>query len=147
MRYLLLIAQAQGVSYIPSRIPDDGLWCSILPQLKVLRIVAEQPPEAESYSRPTPKTDQDCWINWIRPFLKCFGRHLLKQTIVEVDCDSRVETEALFKESLPCGYRQIQCRVVGDLIFKRGQFSWESGYWDNDGPTSSRDVDGDWGSD
>jgi hypothetical protein len=146
MRYLLLIAQPRGVSYTPERVPDDKLWCSILPQLKVLRIVAEQPLEAGSYyNAPTLQQGMDRWVNWIRPFLKCFGQHLLRQTIVEVDYDNRVETEAIVKESLPCSYRQIRCRHDGDLIFKRGQFSLESGYWDDDGPVSSRDADGDWG--
>ena len=37
--------------------------------------------------------------------------------------------------------------TFGDLIFKRGQFSWESRYWDDDGRINSRDADGDWNSD
>jgi len=47
-------------------------------------------------------------------------------------------------------YMVIERYVVvtfGDLIFKRGQFSWESRYWDDDGRINSRDADGDWNSD
>jgi hypothetical protein len=36
---------------------------------------------------------------------------------------------------------------IGDLIFKRGRFSWESGYWDDDGPENSFDAGYDLGSD
>ena len=37
---------------------------------------------------------------------------------------------------------KLYCRLAGDLIFRRGQFSIESGYWDDydDGPVNSRDV-------
>lgn len=149
MRYLLLTAGPRGVSYTPGRIPDDSLWRSILPQLKLLRIVAEQPRKAGGYyNAPTLEQDMECWVNWIRPFLRCFGRHLLGQTVVEVDDDGQVETEALLKECLPGGYRKVQCHVAGDLIFRRGRFSLESGYWDDDdGPTGSWDAYGDWDSD
>ena len=47
MRYLLLIAQPMGVSYEPVRIPDNVLWASILPSLRVLRIVAVKGSEVD----------------------------------------------------------------------------------------------------
>lgn len=148
MRYLLVIAQPRGVSYTLGKVVDDALWCSILPRLKGLRIVAEQPVEARGYyNAPTLEQDMDCWVSWIRPYLQCFGQHLSIRTNVQIDNDGRAETGALIKECLPHGYQEIRCRQVGDLIFKRGQFSWESGYWDDDGPISSRDADGDWYSD
>jgi hypothetical protein len=149
MRYLLLIARPMGVSYTPGKVVDDALWRSILPHLKGLRIVAEQPVEAGGYyNAPTLEQDMDCWVSWFRPFLQCFGRHLSIRTNVQIDDNGRAETGALIKECLPHGYREIRCRHAGDLIFKRGQFSWESGYWDDDDrPENSRDADGDWGSD
>jgi hypothetical protein len=131
MRSLLLLARPRGVLYTPERIVDDALWCSILPHLKGLRLVLEQPVKAGSYDNaPTLEQDMDRWINWIRPFLQCLGQHLSIQTNVEIDNDGRIETGALIKECLPHGYREIRCRKFGDYIFKRGQFSWESGYWD-----------------
>jgi hypothetical protein len=148
MRYLLPIAQPIGVSYTPGNIVDDALWCSILPYLKGLRMVVEQPVEAGGYyNAPTLEQDMDCWVKWIRPYLQCFGQYLSVQTKVQVDHDGRSETGALVKEYFPHGYREVRCRHAGDLIFKRGQFSWESEYWDDDGPMNSRDADGDWGSD
>ncbi|PVH68668.1 hypothetical protein DL98DRAFT_554759 [Cadophora sp. DSE1049] len=148
MRYLLLVAQPTGVSYEPGRMPDNALWSSILPTLKGLRIVAEQPVEASSYyGAPSLEQEIDRWVKWIRPFLQCFGQYLSRETIVQVDINGRAETRELVKECLPYGYREIRCRHVGDLIFKRGRFSWESGYWDDDDRINSRDADGDWNSD
>lgn len=120
----------------------------MLPRLKVLRLVAKQPVKgAGYYNAPSLEQDLYCWMNWIRPFLQCFGRHLMMQTKVEVDTDCRAEAGELIKKCLPHGYQEVRCRIVGDRIFERGKYSWESGYWDDDGPMSSRDVDGDWGSD
>lgn len=148
MKYLLLIAQPRGVSYTPKNRVDDVLWRCMLPHLKGLRIVAEQPVEGGSYyGAPTHKQEMDCWINWFPPYMQCFGQYLVRETKIGVDADDHAETEELVKKCLPYGYQKIQCRLVGDFIFKRGQYSWESGYWDDDGPMNSRDADGDWESD
>src|SRR5207247_2224933 len=86
MRYLLLIAQPMGFSYKPGGIPDNVLWASILPSLKVLRIVTEQPIRSPGYfGAPTLEQLMDCWVKWIRPFLECFGQHLIAGTTVQVD--------------------------------------------------------------
>ncbi|RDL37345.1 uncharacterized protein BP5553_04778 [Venustampulla echinocandica] len=141
MRHLILIAGPSGSSCTPGKIPDDALWCSLLPQLTALRIVAEQPlevrysyiaPTLHYYIAPMPQQYVDCWIDWLRPFLQCFGQHLAIQTIVEIDVDGRPEIAALVKECLPPGYREIRCRPVGDFIFKRGWFSRATGYWDDE---------------
>lgn len=143
MRYLLVVARPMGVSYGPEDIPDDALWSAILPHLKWLRIVAEQPLEAgHYYNAPTLEQDLDHWFKWIRPFLVCFSQHLLGQTVVEVDDDGRTDTRKLVEECLGNGYRKVQCHRAGDFIFKRGQFSLESGYWDDedDGHMGSWDA-------
>ena len=150
IRYLLLIAEPMGVSYEPGRMPDVSLWSSILPTLKGLRIVAEQPAEASSCHDSVTMIDMHYWVEWFKPFLQCFGQYLTSETIVQIDVDGRAETRELVKECLPHGYREIRCRHVGDLVFERGRFSRESGYWDDDDyyPMSSRDADGDyWDSD
>jgi len=150
MRYILAIAQPIGVSFEPGRKPDNALWSSILPNLKAFRLVAQQPLEAAGYYyAPTLEQEMDRWVKWIKPFLEFFGQHLRSPVIVEVDDDDRKETSELIKQCLPNGYRKVQCHLVGDLIFKRGQFSIESGYWDDDGPTNCRDIVSacDWDSD
>jgi len=151
MRFLVLLAEPRGVSYTPEMVVDDALWRSILPHLKGLRLLLEQPVEARDYyNAPTLEQHMDRWVNWIRPFLQCFGQHLSIRTNVQIDNDGRIETGAIMKECLPHGYREIRCRHFGDLVFKRGRFSWESGYWNEDMyPLSSRDADFDgyWDSD
>lgn len=74
MRFLLLVAQPCGVSYELGRMPDDASWSSMLPHLRVLRLVADHPLEAGGYyNAPTLEQDIDRWVEWIRPFLECFG--------------------------------------------------------------------------
>ncbi|KAF2804523.1 uncharacterized protein BDZ99DRAFT_397596 [Mytilinidion resinicola] len=129
MKYLLLIARPRGVSYTPENRVDDVLWRCMLPHLKGLRIVAEQPVKERSYyGAPTHKQEMDCWINWFPPYMQCLGQYLVRETKIEVDANDHAETEELVKKCLPYGYQKIQCHLVGDLIFKRGQYSWESGY-------------------
>jgi hypothetical protein len=72
--------------------------------------------------------------------IKCFGHHLSSDTIVKVDDNEQLETRDLAKRYLRGGYHAVRCRL-GDFIFKRGDFSLESGYWDDDdGPTGSWDA-------
>lgn len=147
MRYLLLIAQQSGAAMLPGKLVDEALWRSILPDLKGLRIVAEQPVVARGYyNAPTLEQDMDRWVNWFRPFLQYFGQYLSIRTNVQIDVNGQAETRTLIKESLPHGYQEIRCRYIGDLIFERGQFSWGSRYLDDDGLMTSRDADSYWDS-
>ncbi|KAH8665980.1 hypothetical protein BGZ60DRAFT_432149 [Tricladium varicosporioides] len=131
MRCLIIIAQPQGVPCLEDK-PDEALWSSFLPSLNLLRIIAEQPIEARVYSNaPTLEEEISNWIGFITPFLRCFGQNLLRETIVEVDDDGRIETKKIFEQCLPYGYREVRCRS-GDFIFNRGGSSWEPGYWDED---------------
>lgn len=148
MRFLLLVAEPQGISYRPETRPDNTLWSAILPKLRELRIVARQPVDAESgYDIPTLDEDLKRWITWIEPFLRCFGRSLSKETIVSLDVDGQTETRELTANFIPHGFREVTCHIVGDLIFKRGRYSWESGYWDDNDPINSRDGEWDYESD
>lgn len=141
MRYLIVTASPAGVSWGTST-PDESLWASILPSLKSLLLVAEQPIRAQGYyNAPTLREDIDKWIAWISPYLEIFGRHIPETLNVKVDDDGRRDTRGLVKKYLPptCSLGRSG---LGDFIFRRGRFSYESGYWDDldDGPTSSRDV-------
>jgi hypothetical protein len=82
MRYLLLSAQPMGISYEPGRMPDNSLWSCILPTLKGLRIVAQQPVEASLYDgAPSPEQEIDRWVKWIKPFLQCFGQYFREKPL------------------------------------------------------------------
>ena len=99
------------------------------------------------YNAPTLEQEVDDQVKQIRPFLEYFGQYLLSETVVEVDDDDRKDTSELVKERLPNGYRKVRCRLTGDLIFQGGQFSVESGSWDDDSPMNCRDIVSDWNSD
>jgi hypothetical protein len=121
MRRLLVTAEPRGSSYMPTMIPDNALWSSILPQLRWLRIVAAQPLETSFYcGELTFEERLQRWINWLQPFLQCFSRNLLSQTIVEIDDNGCIQTRTLIKECLlPKGYREVQCHMFGDYVFYR----------------------------
>jgi hypothetical protein len=150
MRYLVLIVEPRGLSYKPGQAVDEALWRSLLPKLKGLRIIAEQP--IRPFRPFLLEDDTSFWVDWTQPYLQCFGQYLSTGTDVQIDFDKRAETRALAKQYLPLGFREIRCRRFGDFVFKRGQFSLESGYWDdwndgddwNDNSMSSRDADGAW---
>jgi hypothetical protein len=120
---------------MPGNLPDNALWFLILRNLKALRIVAQEPVQASYCGGPRLEQQMDTWVKWIRPFLQCFSQYLSSETVVEVDNNGQAETSDLVRKYLPGGYREVRCRLVGDLIFSRGRFSWEPGYWDDDGPT------------
>ncbi|KAE8371760.1 hypothetical protein BDV26DRAFT_298498 [Aspergillus bertholletiae] len=141
MRYLIVTADPAGVSYERST-PDDSLWATILPRLKCLLLIAEQPIQARRYyDAPTLRQDIDTWLAWIRPYLESFGQHIPEPLSVTVDDDDRKETRELVQKYLPPSCR-LKRSALGDFLFRRGRFSIESGYWDDcyDGPTSSQDV-------
>lgn len=141
MRYLIITANPAGVSYEIST-PDHSLWASILPNLKALLIIPEQPIRAQGYyNAPTLREDIDTWLAWISPYLETFGHHIPEELNVTVDDDCRKDTRELVQAFLPATVR-LKHSALGDFIFQRGRFSIESGYWDDlyDGPTSSRDV-------
>ena len=148
LRYILVTAQPMGVSFGQAHLPHEALWSSVLPNIRILRLVAQQPfGAAVYYNAPTLELEMDRWLHWIRPFLECFNRHLRNTSVAEVDDDDRKETSDLIKESLKIGYRRVRCRLAGNLIFRRGPFSLESGYWDEDEPINCRDIFSDCNSD
>jgi len=123
------MANSYGQSYEQGRLPDGALWPSILPTLKGLCIIGNQPINDLSNSDSSTFAEKiDEWTKWISPFLQCFGQILLSEAIVEVDTNGQQETINLVETYLPAGYRDIQC-PLGDLIFNRGYFSQESRFW------------------
>jgi hypothetical protein len=59
-------------------------------------------------------------------------------TTVLVDADDGEETITFIRKYLH-GCREIRTKT-GDLTFQRGEFSIESGYWDDDRPDNCRDI-------
>ena len=121
MKYLLVIARPSGMLYPLRQGPDNMLWSQILPNLKTFCLVAEQPMAAGNYyNAQNLEKDVEYWIRWVKTYLQCFGQLLQSTTGVEVDVDDRKETSELVEEYLPTWHQKIRCKIMGDLVFKRG---------------------------
>lgn len=73
----------------------------------------------------------ESWFTFMRAFLNCFY-HLLEGKLLEVDFNGESETGKAVKECMLGEYREVRCRLSVDLIFRRGPFSYNSGYGDDD---------------
>jgi hypothetical protein len=141
IRHIMLVLRPMGVSYCPNFRMDTAMWDTILPHLRTLGIVAEQPLEGDHYwNGRTFMEKMKEWIEWLTPILECLAKTLSTKSAVLVDVDEREETGKLIQKYLLHGYQQTRTKT-GDFVFKRGEFSVESGYWDDDdGPFSCRDI-------
>ncbi|KAF3386300.1 hypothetical protein F1880_000397 [Penicillium rolfsii] len=111
-----------------SSTPKTSLWASLLPNLKVFQIIAKQPVEARAYwNAPTLEQEFNGGIKWATAYFDCFRRYLSTKTKVKLDDDNREETRFLADRYLPLTYQRSRY-LCGDLIFRRGQYSVESGY-------------------
>jgi len=68
------------------------------------------------------------WTESLGAILRYIASQLPSFCTVEVDDDNITETSVVMKEHFPSGYRKVQTRA-GDFIFKRNEFSAESGHW------------------
>ncbi|KAK0122556.1 hypothetical protein ONS96_009598 [Cadophora gregata f. sp. sojae] len=103
----------------------------MIPKLNVLRLVAKQPEQATYWNAAPLEKEMEIWFKFLRAYLKCF-HDLMKGKLLEVDFDGKTETGDVVKECMLDGYREVRCKHSGDLIFRRGPYSYESGYWDDD---------------
>lgn len=71
------------------------------------------------------------WIAWLELILRYLAQNITKNTIVGVNDNKLVETGDVIQKRFRSGYKRVQT-VTRDQIFKRGMFSWESRYWDDD---------------
>ncbi|KAK0763399.1 hypothetical protein N5P37_002776 [Trichoderma harzianum] len=140
---MVLILRPMGVSYHRDFHMDPNIWDGILGNLSILGVIAEQP---ESLSlREWPKAEAENaleeWTAWITPIFEYLGRALHRETKIVVDANEEKETVQVLEKAIP-GRSRFQRLPMADIIFKRGRFSLESGYWDDndDGPTSCRDI-------
>ena len=137
IRKLQVVMRPQGCFY--GRMLDSTLWSPLLANLTKLSIVAQQPLQARMYyNAPSFEHDMEEWMGWLRVILQYISRELRSSCVIEVDDDVRSETSILMKEYFPRGYRKVQT-LEGDLIFRRNDYSNESGYWDDD--CDDHDVD------
>jgi hypothetical protein len=141
MRKMILVLRPMGVSYRPGFCMDRKIWDSILDSLSILGIIAEQPepPSPYALSRVKPEGVFEEWTAWLIPILEYLGRALPRTAQIVVDANKEEDTVQIWEKVMPgrCRFQRLR---AADSIFRRGEFSLESGYWDDDGPTSCRDI-------
>ncbi len=120
MRYMIVVATPWMVR---SGVPDDILLASIIPYLRVLRIVARQPAQAIIlHGMPTGYSYEAAlarWEGWIRALMDGVARCLTDGTVVEADVDGMEETRKVMGECVQCGFREVVCLLEGDKVHRR----------------------------
>ncbi|KAF8847870.1 hypothetical protein BDZ45DRAFT_681615 [Acephala macrosclerotiorum] len=132
IRYLRLVAQPMGICFPEPMEFNSQLWTPLLTDLSQLCLVLQQPLQAGGgYNAPTLEEDMREWIAWLEPILRYLAQNITETTIVGIDDNDLAETGEVVQKYFRYGYKKVQT-VTGDKIFERGEFSWESGYWDDD---------------
>ncbi|GBF60015.1 hypothetical protein TMEN_2414 [Trichophyton mentagrophytes] len=125
IRDVVVIVRHMGPAYgLPPPMPADGLWSSLLPGLRQLKIIAEQPVQSPN-SPFDPAFDEKVrsWIKWFGPLMECFAKYLTSYTVVEVDENGKEVTTELVRQHLTHSYRVVRDDIHGDFIFQRGRFA------------------------
>jgi hypothetical protein len=140
IQHLRLVAQPMGICYPKTLKIETQLWVPLLADLNRLCLVAQQPLEARGYyNAPSLEEDVSKWVAWLEPILQYLVRNIAKTTIVEIDDDNDlVKTGELVQKYFSPGYKKVNT-IVGDRMFMRGEFSWKTGYWNDDGPMDFAD--------
>jgi hypothetical protein len=141
MRKMILVLRPMGVSYCPGFCMDRKIWDGVLGNLSILGVIAEQPESPSPYAFPRVKPEDvfDEWTAWLTTILEYLVRALPGTAQIVVDANEEEDTVQIWEKVMPgrCRFQRLR---AADLIFERGEFSLESGYWDDDGPTSCRDI-------
>ncbi|KAK2873816.1 hypothetical protein FQN49_002040 [Arthroderma sp. PD_2] len=125
IRDVVVIVRHLGPAYVrQTPVPADGLWSSLLPGLRQLKIIAEQPAQS-THSPYDPALGEKIrsWVSWFGPLMECFAKYLTSYTVVEVDENGKEATTELVKQYLPHRYRVVRDGIHGDFIFQRGRFA------------------------
>ncbi|KAH0526930.1 hypothetical protein TsFJ059_010197 [Trichoderma semiorbis] len=140
IRKMILILRPTPAFYNPDFRMDPNIWNSILSNLSMLGIIAEQPSKTEWPEEELENT-VDKWITRVTPICDYIGRSLGREAEVVVDANDEAKTVNVFEKAMP-GRCRFQNFSMADVIFRRGRYSQESLDWDDvdDGPTSCRDI-------
>lgn len=140
MRKMILVLRPMGVSYHPGFCMDQKIWDSALGNLSILGVIAEQPePPPHAFPRVEPEDVSEKWTAWLTPILEYLGRALPRTAQIVVDANKKENTFQIFGKAMPgrCRFQRLR---AADSTFRRGEFCPELEYWDDDGPTSCRDI-------
>ena len=132
IHHLRIVARPVGTSYENPLVMDPRFWLPLLEGMVQFCIVAQQPLVArDQLNAPTLEPELCEWTTWLDPVLEYFRATLPKTTAVSLDNDDHAETTAMMDKHFGSGYQKVKT-ITGDLCFKRGEYSRESGYWDDD---------------
>ena len=141
MRKMIVVLRPMGVSYRPEFCMDRKIWDGVLGSLSVLGVIAEQPEPPSPYELPRvePEDAFEKWTTWLIPILEYLGQALPRTAKIVVDANKKEDTVKILEKVMPgrCRFQRLR---AADSIFRRGEFSLESEYWDDDGPISCRDI-------
>lgn len=96
----------------------------------MLRIVVTQPQYAHLVSLDSPlifptsrelnAKGREILSGAFKRNLQFFAEHVPKETAIEVDVDGDKAARELIGECCPAAYRELECGLIGDSIFRRG---------------------------
>jgi hypothetical protein len=103
---------------------DPDIWDSILDNLQVLAVVAEEPDPSyqEMFGVTTPEDVFVRWTAWATPIFKYIHRTLHRNAKVVVDANDEKRTVELIKEAMPerCHFQHL---CIADYTYGRGEFA------------------------
>ena len=147
VHYLRVVAQPAGISHGTALVFDPQIWLPMLEGLLQFCIVAQQPLAAGGYyNAPTLAEDLCNWTSQLNPILNYFSANVPKTAAVSLDGNDCAETTAIMDKYFGLRYKKVRT-ITGDFYFKRGKYSMESGYWDDDGRDGCNFADGGMGED
>ncbi|KAL6892128.1 hypothetical protein GGI43DRAFT_414177 [Trichoderma evansii] len=133
IRKVVLNLQTVGFSYNTDLRMDPNIWDSILGNLSVLGVIAEQPGSPAHKALYTTEPEDDHLEEWTAQMASIFGylrRALHRDATILVDANGEKRTVEAIEEAMP-GRCRFQRLVMGDFLFRRGKFSPDSEYWNN----------------
>ncbi|KAI1073066.1 hypothetical protein LB507_008981 [Fusarium sp. FIESC RH6] len=112
---------------------NPKVWDQVLKNLSILGIVIEPPESWISYY------EEKNWTAWLTTTLEYINRATSTEMKIVADTNKMAEATQIVEKAMPgrCNFQNLR---DGDKIFERAEYSYASGYWDDDGPTSCRDI-------
>jgi hypothetical protein len=104
---------------------NPEIWTSTLDGITKLEIIAKQPDPVEA------RSVMATWRDILKPILEYLAQAIPESTNILVNTDEESVTVQVMEEFLPKRFRFLHLEAW-DLIFRRRQYSEESGYWDSD---------------
>src|SRR6266699_6866621 len=103
MRSMILVLRPMGVSYNPTFRMDPKIWDSVLGNLSILGVIAEQPEPPSPYAWHHLERGDVFgeWTTWLTPILEYLRRILPSITQIAVDANEEEYTVQIFAEMMP----------------------------------------------